>query len=91
MLTLVPSGPVAPTLVIAVGNPERGDDALGPLLAERLAALGMPGVEVLTDFQLQIEHTVDLARRAEVILVDASASGPAPFTWRTVEPAADRG
>jgi hypothetical protein len=26
------------TLVIAVGNPSRGDDAAGPLLAERLSA-----------------------------------------------------
>jgi len=90
MLTLVPSHPVAPTLVIAVGNPDRGDDALGPLVAERVAALALPHVEVLVDFQLQIEHIVDLARRTEVIFVDASASGDAPYTWRAVAPAAGR-
>ena len=28
----------APVLVLAVGNPSRGDDAIGPLLAERLEA-----------------------------------------------------
>ena len=30
----------APLLVLAVGNPSRGDDALGPLLLERLQADG---------------------------------------------------
>ena len=38
---------VAPTLVFAVGNLSRGDDAVGPLLAERLEAAAVPGVEVL--------------------------------------------
>ncbi len=38
---------VAPTLVFAVGNPSRGDDAVGPLLAARLEAADVPGVEVL--------------------------------------------
>jgi Ni,Fe-hydrogenase maturation factor len=31
---------IAPLLVLAVGNPSRGDDALGPALAERLEAAG---------------------------------------------------
>ena len=37
---------VAPTLVFAVGNPSRGDDAVGPLLAARLEAADVPGVEM---------------------------------------------
>ena len=32
------SQPVAPLLVFGWGNPSRGDDALGPLLVEQLAA-----------------------------------------------------
>ena len=28
----------APLLILAVGNPSRGDDALGPMLLERLQA-----------------------------------------------------
>ena len=32
--------PVAPLLVLAVGNPSRGDDALGPRLLEALHAAG---------------------------------------------------
>jgi hydrogenase maturation protease len=65
------TGTVAPTLVFAVGNLSRGDDAVGPLLAERLLDAGLPGVEVLVDFQLQVEHALDLEQRERVIFVDA--------------------
>lgn len=74
----------APILVIGIGNPSRGDDALGPLCIERLAALDLPGVELLTDFQLQVEYALDLAGRQRVIFVDASVSGPAPYTFEPV-------
>jgi hydrogenase maturation protease len=87
MLTLETAAQVAPRLVIALGNPSRGDDALGPLIAERLAALALPGVEVLVDYQLQIEYALDLRGRSEVIFVDAAVAGDAPFT---LEPVAAR-
>ena len=83
------SEPTAPVLVLAVGNPSRGDDALGPLLADRLAAARLPGVEVITDFQLQVEHALDLVGRELVIFVDAGTSIPPPFVLEAVEPAAD--
>ena len=89
MLTLEAPARGAPRLVIAVGNPSRGDDALGPLIAERLAALDLPGVEVLVDFQLQIEYALDLRGREEVIIVDASVSGDAPFTLEAIFPGGD--
>jgi hydrogenase maturation protease len=79
----------APVLVLAVGNLSRGDDALGPLLAERLEAAGLPGVEVLTDFQLQVEHALDLVGRERVIFVDAGTGTPPPFDLAPVSPAAD--
>ena len=63
---------LAPTLVFAWGNPSRGDDALGPLFAEAVEAMRLPGVEVLTDFQLQVEHALDLLGRERVLFVDAS-------------------
>jgi hydrogenase maturation protease len=88
------SGAVAPCLVLGWGNPSRGDDALGPLLVEqlqqRLAAAGLsPQVECLTDFQLQIEHALDLAGRERVLLVDASRDAVAPFEVTTSHPARD--
>ncbi len=81
---------VAPKLVLAIGNPSRGDDALGPMLLERLGALALAEVELLTDFQLQVEHALDLVGREEVTLVDADASGAAPFRFSAVSPRADR-
>jgi len=69
-----------PWLVIAVGNPARGDDALGPLLLERLRELGVEAggeVDLLTDFQLQVEHALDLRGRRGVLFVDAARAGAA--------------
>jgi hydrogenase maturation protease len=81
-------------LIVAVGNPGRGDDALGPLFLERLAAAreqrgDWRDVELLTDFQLQIEHAVDLENRTLALFVDASVSGPAPFHFIRLEPTRD--
>lgn len=81
--------PVASWLVLAVGNPSRGDDALGPALAERVEAAGLPGVEVLTDFQLQVEHALDLVGRERVIFVDAGTGTPPPYELRRLRPTAE--
>ncbi|WP_295580062.1 hydrogenase maturation protease [uncultured Lamprocystis sp.] len=80
------------TLIIACGNPSRGDDALGPNLIERLDAMRAARMvpdqafDLLTDFQLQIEHVLDLEGRTRVVFVDAALSGPAPFAFGPVIP-----
>jgi hydrogenase maturation protein HypF len=84
----------APLLVLGVGNPSRGDDALGPLFVERLetvlaSEVASGAVELLTDFQLQIEHALDLAGRARVVLVDASTSASPPFEFAPASPRRD--
>jgi len=61
----------APILVFGYGNPSRGDDALGPEFVRRLEAccadaIACGALEVLTDFQLQVEHALDLQERAVV-------------------------
>lgn len=86
----------APLLVLGVGNPSRGDDALGSLFVERLEQALAPEVssgvlELLTDFQLQIEHALDLQGRRRVVFVDASVSATPPFEFERVTPAADAG
>ena len=68
------------TLVFSWGNPSRGDDALGPLFAEAIEALQLPDVECLTDFQLQVEHALDLVGRKRVLFVDASMDADTPFS-----------
>jgi hydrogenase maturation protease len=40
---------------------------------------------VLTDFQLQIEHIMDLDNRQRVIFVDASVSARAPFEFYRIQ------
>jgi len=79
----------APLLVIGYGNPSRGDDALGPELLRRVEALGAPDLEVLEDFQLQIEISLDLVGRLLVLFVDASVTAAAPFEFRRLHPARD--
>ncbi len=81
---------IRPILIFAYGNPSRGDDALGPLLSERLEerqrAGGLEQVALLTDFQLQVEHALDLQGREQVIFVDATAEGTEPFSLMSVHP-----
>jgi hydrogenase maturation protease len=69
-------------LVIGFGNPIRGDDALGPLVAERLAekqntgSWPAPDVEVLVRHSLTPELASDLAAVARAVFLDAAVDGP---------------
>jgi hydrogenase maturation protease len=75
-------------LILACGNPSRGDDALGPALVNKLRAHGLPpGIEIVEDFQLQVEHALDMHGRDLVLFVDASASALAPFQVERLAPA----
>ena len=80
-----------PILVFGYGNPSRGDDALGPALIDLLTEQIQPGkplehhVGLLTDFQLQIEHAMDLVDREQVIFVDASVASTEPFGYSAIK------
>ena len=86
-----PCNSVAPILIFAYGNPSRGDDALGPTMFElleknkqqssELARFDWARVDLLTDYQLQIEHAVDLEQRECVLFIDASVSATAPYEF----------
>lgn len=76
----------APVLIIAIGNESRGDDALAPLLLRRLDAwLQAQGqgecCELLEEFQLQVENTMDMQGRELVLFIDAGMDTPAPFSF----------
>lgn len=82
---------VAPVLIFAVGNESRGDDALGPLLLRALNAeivtSGNPDhFELLEEFQLQVEHAVDLQGRRLVLFIDAGMDTQDPFALYRLEP-----
>ena len=72
-------------MVFTWGNPSRGDDAIGPQIYDLLIKEALDDVDVLTDFQLQIEHVVDLEKRERVIFVDASVSAKAPFEFYQIQ------
>lgn len=93
----------APLLVFGWGNLSRGDDALGPMFIRHLRAqvraqvrarsgdAGAHRVEFLEDYQLQVEHALDLAGRERVLFVDASVDCAAPFEATVLQPARDSG
>lgn len=70
------------TLVIGIGHPFRGDDAVGPAVTEAVAALGLADVTTLAHHG----EGTDLMERwqgyGRVILIDATRSGAAPGTIR---------
>ena len=68
------------TLIIGIGNPDRGDDAAGRVVAAKLKARVPRDVRAI---ESDGEATALLARFSEadeVILVDAAMSGAAPGT-----------
>ena len=82
-------------LVLAWGNPSRGDDAIGPHLLKSLEDEAASRPEwrknvFLTDFQLQPEHALDLDGADLVLFIDASVAAPAPWSFGRVRAARDR-
>ncbi len=77
-------------LVIGIGNPDRGDDAAGVRVVERLRSLAPPGVRLET-VGGDLLTLLDLWAGAEsVVLVDAMVSGAEAGSVRRLD-ASDRG
>ena len=85
---------IKPILIFGYGNVSRGDDALGPLLLESIQSRLDPDIveiiEIQTDFQLQIEHALDLVGRTLVLFVDASVGCTGAFDFTELSPACDK-
>jgi hydrogenase maturation protease len=75
-------------LLIGYGNAGRGDDGLGPAFAERISAARLPGCRVEIDYQLAVEHALQVAEAESVLFVDALMGGDAPYGFARVR--ADR-
>ena len=81
-------------VVLACGNPSRGDDAVGPLLLGRLRRWlhtrdsPLP-VTLIEAFQFQPEHALDLCGHRLALFIDAAASGPVPYEFSPVTPHRD--
>lgn len=72
-------------LIICVGNPSRGDDAAGPLIAQALLQ-ATPSLNVIETFQLQPELVEDMVGQNTVIIVDAQANTDQALTLCRIEP-----
>jgi len=68
--------------VIGCGNPDRGDDAAGILVARRLRELGVPAVEHSGEASELMDIWTSCDR---VIIVDVAVSGREPGAIRTWE------
>jgi hydrogenase maturation protease len=75
------------TVVIGIGHPDRGDDAVGRLVAARLRACAPSGVTVLEE-DGEATRLVDLLSGvAQAFLVDAALSGAPAGTIRRCDAA----
>ncbi len=82
---------IAPVAVFGIGNRSRGDDAVGPLLLDRLRAwLGARGrdrqFELFEAYQLQVENALDLEGRRLALFIDARLGSPSAVDFRRLEP-----
>ena len=73
-------------VIFGWGNVSRGDDGLGPLLLARIADLGWDNATLIEDFQLQIEHALDLQGADLALFIDAGKDTPAPFSFFEIFP-----
>ncbi len=73
-------------LLIAYGNPGRGDDGIGPAFADRLESRQLPGITIDVDYQLTVEHALAVADASCVVFVDAALDIKLPYFFETVGP-----
>lgn len=71
------------TLVIGVGNPDRGDDGFGPAVVDELRKRGLHAeTAVVTSAARLLDVWED---RDHVVLIDAARSGGAPGTLDVID------
>jgi hydrogenase maturation protease len=73
-------------VIFGWGNVARGDDGLGPLLLARIAEASWENATLIEDFQLQIEHALDLQEADLALFIDAGKDTPAPFSFGEIFP-----
>ena len=73
-------------VVFGWGNISRGDDAFGPLLLARIEQAGWPDATLIEDYQLQLEHALDLKGADMALFIDAGRDTPAPYFFQEVFP-----
>lgn len=73
-------------LVIGYGNTLRHDDGVGVEIAEAIAAMNLPGVEVIARHQLVPELAEPISKSRTVIFVDADPAASAGTALLPIAP-----
>lgn len=76
-----------PLLVLGYGNTLRGDDGVGPKVADAVQALALSGVETLASPMLTPELAEPVSRARRVVFVDAAVDAPREVQLRPLQPA----
>jgi len=72
-------------LLIGYGNAGRGDDGLGPAFAERISSANLKNCTVDIDYQLTVEHALQVSDAETVVFVDAVIGSATPFCFEPVQ------
>lgn len=81
------SSPITNLLVIGYGNTLRGDDGVGPRVAEAIEELNLPGVRTLSCALLTPELAEPISSARCVVFVDAAVDVPDKIQMRSLTPA----
>lgn len=65
-------------VVIGVGNRDRGDDAVGPIVCDLIAERGLPGVETLVFEGSVLDLPLHWSATDRVVIVDAAEPSAEP-------------
>ncbi len=76
----------ANVLIIGYGNTLRGDDGVGPRVAEAIGNLCLPGVYTLICPLLTPELADPISRVEKVVFVDAAVDALQEVQWRKLQP-----
>ncbi|MCK9984091.1 MAG: hypothetical protein AzoDbin1_00563 [Azoarcus sp.] len=68
-------------VIFVTGNESRGDDAAGPLLVQQLEGDLPASARVVCEFQLQVEHALELRGADLALFVDAACGLETPFEF----------
>jgi hydrogenase maturation protease len=73
-------------LFYGYGNPGRQDDGLGIEIAGMIESDGIDGVDIDTNYQLNIEDALTISGYDTVIFADASIDAPEPYSFSSIDP-----
>lgn len=73
-------------VMFAWGNPSRGDDAVGPWFADHFRSRSAENFTLVEEFQLQVEHLLDVGDGDLLLFVDAGAIPAENFSFEEIVP-----